>query len=320
MKKFSKILLILLALVIVLTLLFLYKYGPNFNIYLFPPSVEQYVDDALTKMNNGINTHSREWNETKSEVCDVTKNMKSYEETHDILNKASKVAGGKHSFLIMPEEVKEISHSFDFPQVKIEDNILYIKLTPIMLANQEESQKYVDIVTNSLRNDSFKGVIIDLSNNTGGDMYPMITSVSALIPDGKILVYKNAAGATSDIVLKDGKLNNSFNSIVGLDKKINDLPVAIIINEMTGSSGEMVALSFRGLDNIKFFGKESAGYTSVNTQMNLYDGAILQLTTGSIVDRTGKEYLNEPIKPDIYSDNPMADATDWINGIISIQR
>lgn len=320
MKRFFKILLILSALVIVLTLLFLYKYGPNFNIYLFPPSVKQYVDGALAKMNNGINTKSKEWNETKSKVYDITKNMKSYEETHDILNKASKVAGGKHSFIIMPEEVVEISHSFDFPQVKIEDNILYIKLTPIMLADNEDNQKYVDAVSNSLYNNSFKGVIIDLSGNTGGDMYPMITSVSALIPNGKILVYKNAGGTTSDIVLKDGKLNNSLNSIVASDKKIKDVPVAIIINEMTGSSGEMVALSFRGLDNIKFFGKESAGYTSVNTQMKLYDGAILQLTTGSIIDRTGKEYLNEPIKPGIYSDNPIADATDWINGIIGIQR
>ena len=41
-----------------------------------------------------------------------------------------------------------------------------------------------------------RGVIVDLRNNTGGNMYPMIASVSPLLPDGVVLRFKSRKQTT----------------------------------------------------------------------------------------------------------------------------
>jgi C-terminal processing protease CtpA/Prc len=81
---------------------------------------------------------------------------------------------------------------------------------------------------------------------------------------------------------------------------------------MTASSGEAVLLCFKGMDQVRFFGSDTAGYCSVNNVRTLYDGARIQLTVGSDVDRTGRIYCEDPIPPDVVTDRPAEDAAAWI--------
>ena len=83
-------------------------------------------------------------------------------------------------------------------------------------------------------------------------------------------------------------------------------------NGLTASSGEATLLCFKGLENVRFFGCDTAGYCSTNTIKRLYDGAMIQLTIGCDVDRTGRKYCEDPIAPDVYTDDPIGDATEWI--------
>ena len=90
------------------------------------------------------------------------------------------------------------------------------------------------------------------------------------------------------------------------------VPVAVLQEGMTASSGEAVLLCFKGMERVRFFGSDTAGYCSVNTVHNLYDGARIQLTVGSVVDRTGRIYCENPIPPDVVTDRPDEDAAAWI--------
>ncbi|WP_275655875.1 S41 family peptidase [Streptococcus anginosus] len=90
------------------------------------------------------------------------------------------------------------------------------------------------------------------------------------------------------------------------------IPIAILVNGNTASSGEMTTLAFKGLPNVKTFGKPTAGYTTGNMVYSLYDGATIQLTVSRIIDRKGNRYENTPIEPDIAATTPLNDARTWL--------
>lgn len=78
----------------------------------------------------------------------------------------------------------------------------------------------------------------------------------------------------------------------------------------------MTVLAFKGLESVKIFGQPTASYTTGNNYYQLYDGAVLLLTTSSILDRTGKLYENEAIQPDVLTDQPLEEAESWLKGQI----
>ncbi|RRR33616.1 peptidase S41, partial [Schaalia georgiae] len=90
------------------------------------------------------------------------------------------------------------------------------------------------------------------------------------------------------------------------------ITIAILVNGNTASSGEMTTLAFKGLPNVKIFGKPTAGYTTGNMVYSLYDGATIQLTVSRIIDRKGNRYENTPIEPDIATTTPLNDARTWL--------
>jgi C-terminal processing protease CtpA/Prc len=65
----------------------------------------------------------------------------------------------------------------------------------------------------------------------------------------------------------------------------------------TASSGEVVAIAFRGRDRERSFGEPTAGLSTANRTFLLPDGAMLVLTTAIDVDRAGHRY-GEKVDPD----------------------
>ena len=153
------------------------------------------------------------------------------------------------------------------------------------------------------------GVVIDLRGNGGGDMYPMISSVHRFIPEGVIVSFRTRKG-TMKISL-DYVLN-----CAGIKKlSLIECPVAILTDEGTGSSAEALLLCFRGLEKARVFGLPTAGYASSNRPYMMSDGSVLVLTEGCDVARTGEEFCDDPIAPDINTETPMEDAINWINSL-----
>lgn len=72
--------------------------------------------------------------------------------------------------------------------------------------------------------------------------------------------------------------------------------VAVLIAARKRSSGEIVAVSFRGHGETRSLGQSTSGRTSSNRQFLLPDGSRIALTTARIVDRNGKvmPYRLEP--------------------------
>lgn len=305
-----------LALIIAAALTVFAKYGPDFGLYLVPPSAERYGKDALATIGkNGIYSGSDEWKSTYEECLKMIENAESYEDTYPAIKKALSVCGGKHSMLMTKSESQSTSDSYDevLPTVSLDGDIAIIKL-PDFLGTAEAGRKYAKVAEDFIHEnrDKVKGVVLDLRGNTGGDMGPMATAVSSLLPDGELMYY-HYRSYDVPVTLKDGVISNAGTGGKSLypDEKLK-VPVAILTDDMTASSGEALTLCFRGLENVKTFGAPTAGYTSVNMLYSLYDGAQMYLTVAFDKARTGEIFKETSIEPDVATDSPLEAALEWL--------
>ena len=307
-----------LIIIIAAALAVVMKYGPTFGFYLVPPSAETYGKNALSTIDkNGIFAGNDEWKSTYNECLKMIENAKNYDDTYDAIRKALSVGGGKHSMLMTKSESQDTTESYDevLPTVSLDGDIAIIKL-PDFLGTAEAGQKYAKVAEDFIHEnrDKIKGVVLDLRGNTGGDMGPMATAVSSLLPDGE-LVYYHYRSYDVPVTLKNGVVSNAGTGGKSLypEEKLN-VPVAILTDDMTASSGEALTLCFRGLENTRTFGAPTAGYTSVNMLYNMYDGAQMYLTVAFDKARTGEIFKETPIEPDVATDAPLEAALEWLRG------
>lgn len=171
------------------------------------------------------------------------------------------------------------------------------------------------------------GLIVDLTGDTGGNMWPMLSGLLPLLSAGPVEYFKAKAGGLSVIERRDdGLFYAGVPAIAGVDAlpmPVNQpRRIAVLIGGFTASSGEMTALAFRGQANTRFFGQTSAGYTSVNMTYGLRNGGTLGLATSTALDRNRQEYGGDiarssgnpagRIVPDAVTAAPMDEAERWI--------
>lgn len=193
------------------------------------------------------------------------------------------------------------------------DEILMIRL-PEFAGDSKAGAEYSKTVNDAIRQyaNYIKGVIIDLRGNTGGDMGPMVAAVSPLLEDG-VLMNFGIKGTLRPVILdKDCVSGGGSNVTIEDSFKVTGVPVAILQDDMTASSGEATLLCFRGLAYVKTFGTATAGYCSCNNVIKLCDGAKMLLTMGTDIARTGEEFCEDPIEPDEPADEPELSAVEWI--------
>ena len=268
-------------------------------------SNQRYVRQGVFLMDKfGLFAEGPEWQAAKKEALQAA--PASLEEAQDVVRAALKVAGGKHSFLYKAEDVQEdATKEWEKPEVRVEDGIAIFRLPPFS-GNTDEGVKYAQAVLEGVPDD-VRGVVIDLRGNTGGNMYPMIAAVHRFLPDDDVLCFrskKRTQQLTADYI---GRVAG----VQALDPI--DCPVALLTDERTASSGEATLICFRGLEKARVFGAPTAGYASANAPYPMPDGSKLVLTTSCDVARTGEEFCDDPIAPDVLTETPLEDALAWLN-------
>ena len=253
---------------------------------------------------------SPEWREVKSAILSEAKTLTTMDQAHDAVTRAAKAAGGKHSALV-PPVTDTASYTEVAPELKLlEGNILHVVL-PTHSGIKVPDSLYIHRVLNFLdEHQDARGVILDLRGNRGGNMGPMISAASPLLPNGIILRFKGRTRTTP--IFLEGILMGAGLSEKSIKKFPASTPVAILTDDMTGSSGEATLLCFRGLDNVRTFGKPTAGYASANIVKVLSDGYSLLITIAGDVARTGEVFCDDPIDPDVLTETPLEDAAAWI--------
>ena len=160
------------------------------------------------------------------------------------------------------------------------------------------------------------GWIVDLRQNTGGSMVPMLGGLRPLLGNTLGIGFRDAHGKVQRPLVGHG-LDASDPHGPDLSKNA----VAVLTGPKTASSGEVVAIAFRGRPNTRSFGSATHGLSTGNVVYPLADGSLLVLTTSVDVDRNGKAYGDklEPDQvvttpPDAGADSVMNAAAAWLAG------
>lgn len=166
------------------------------------------------------------------------------------------------------------------------------------------------------------GWIVDLRGNGGGNVWAMMAGVGPILGEGELgktkKYYENGKAGMRDAEEPD------YAKTTG--KSVHLLiapPVAVLIDRDTGSSGEGVAIAFRGRPDTRFFGELTYGAATATFPYTLSDGAQIYLVIGTMEDRNGNEYPNG-VAPDqeilseatISTNDPVIHAaTEWFSGL-----
>lgn len=297
--------------------------GPRMGLWLIPPSPQRYADTALDLMDAGYYADSPTWIQARADAVDATRNAETLADTYPALEAAAAVAGGKHSSFRSPERARgndaDATAEFVAPTLVSSEGVTTIAVPELGGVSTELQQQYADAAAHGIADAASAtcGWIVDLRQNRGGTMYPMLAGVAPLLPDGTALEFETVGGTRTPATLTEGGIAVGSGSpalATSVRTKVTGQDVAVLQDEMTASSGEAVLTAFRGLPGVETFGTPSAGYASANQVFDLYDGARLMLTTAAYVDRNGVVLPEAPLAPDhttTAADAPGA-AAEWL--------
>jgi C-terminal processing protease CtpA/Prc len=279
---------------------------------------KKYIEEAILLMkHHSVNKGKVDWDKLTSEAIGAIKNKKTNKEIYPVISNSIGDLDDHHSGFYPPEMVqsymktyKQSGLEFPFPKDSlINGNMGYITLPAIGNLNNDDWNLYVNDFYKKIQwldSQKLKAWIIDLRENDGGMFSPMFKAIEPFLDQQNVVGSKDSNGKISYYRNKDKNIlfDNTLVATIDAAKiklKNKDLPIFIWVSKKTASSGEFVTAAFVGQKNAKVVGVNTQGLTSDNSEFRLSDGAILKLTTGILINRTGEEYreIGKGITPEI---------------------
>lgn len=231
--------------------------------------------------------------------------------------------GDHHSFFMTANELKNWKEDgsqvskVQFPTYQIMDSCGYIVVPPFHGGNPKQVLAYADSMQAAiayLYNSNIKGWIVDLRQNTGGNMSPMVAGLGPLFSGTTLGSLVDVNGKSSAWHYENGRYfwdNDTGWSVSHPVTLAAQLPIAVLTSNQTGSSGEAVTVSFIGNKHTRSFGQSTWGLTTGNGSFDLPDGSQVFLASTIMADRNNKQY-KESIAPDTIIDNKKDDKKDAV--------
>lgn len=198
------------------------------------------------------------------------------------------------------EIVNNVNARFEF--ITLPNNIGYLKIVGIgpNVDGQKEAERIRNVI-DTLNTNHINRWIIDLRYNGGGNINVMLAGLVPLLNTKTpvSIVDKNGAFPIK-AEIKNGNFWYGGINAFHLENNpiINNPKIAILTSRWTSSSGEFVAVAFKGQSNTKFFGEETGGFTTNNSWEIINNEIALVISTGTYCDRNGTEYKH-CVKPDV---------------------
>ena len=165
-----------------------------------------------------------------------------------------------------------------------EDKIGYVRLTLFGEQTTAELEKAI----RKLDDQGMQALVLDLRDNPGG-LLDQAAKVSSLFLPPKTLVVSTEG--------RDPSERREYR-VPGRGKHY-ELPLVVLINEGSASASEIVAGCIQDLKRAVIVGEKSFGKGSVQSVIELQDGAAMRLTTAKYYTPSHKVIHEQGITPDI---------------------
>lgn len=162
----------------------------------------------------------------------------------------------------------------------LEDGIGYISISQF---SGDAADRFTDALQYFAAQNA-RGMIIDVRNDPGGLLTTVNRIADSILPEGVIVYIQD----------REGKRTDYYS-----DENYSDLPLVVLVNDMSASASEILAASVQALNRGKVVGTTTFGKGIVQTLISFdEDGAGMQLTTSSYYDANGRSIQGVGVVPD----------------------
>ena len=155
----------------------------------------------------------------------------------------------------------------------VDDVTGYVRIDRFAMTTYREFKEHTD----NLRSQGMERLIIDLRYNGGGIMEAAEKIADELIKGNKTIVYTKGR-------------NHQFDKIVRSTDggTLEDYPVIVLVNEFSASASEIVAGALQDHDRALIAGRRTFGKGLVQSQFQLPDKSVLQMTISRYYTPSGR--------------------------------
>jgi carboxyl-terminal processing protease len=163
----------------------------------------------------------------------------------------------------------------------------------------------VDDQIEDLLDQGMEGLVLDLRDNPGGDVYSVEKIARHFIPNGILAQPVSRNATTEDFTVTDSE--------------ILPVPFVILINEESASASEILAGAVQDYKTGTLVGVKSYGKASIQVIYALSNGGGLKMTIAKYLTPFGRDIGGTGIEPDIVSErDPDSARDDQLNQAIQV--
>ena len=161
------------------------------------------------------------------------------------------------------------------------ENLLYLRVSNF---DEHVTQKATEFIN---KNKNVKGIILDLRNNPGGLLNQAVELTNLFVDDGVIVSQKGRNTEKNEV--HKAKAN----------KKITNLPLAVLVNNGSASASEIVSGALQDLKRAIVVGENTFGKGSVQMILAVDDKEAIRLTVARYYLPSGRTIQAVGVSPDV---------------------
>jgi C-terminal processing protease CtpA/Prc len=229
-----------------------------------------------------------------------------------------------HGFVIPSDRLDDLEgffHRTTQPSARLVGQVAVLRLPSFGRAPQTRAaHQYVAAAWRALRTMTTScGWVLDLRNDLGGDVFPMLGAVASFLEVRKPLGSLSASGDVDWVRVHEGAMRVFFRGGTheqtfdyGSPPTITPRRVAVLIGPDTVSSGEATLVALLSQSGVRTFGLPTRGLAGSPKRITMPDGAELWVTEVIDVDAMRTPYPGA-IAPDVQvGDGALDEARDWL--------
>jgi carboxyl-terminal processing protease len=306
-------------------------------------TAEALLDEALGFMEkNYYRKNAIQWDELKAAAKARLNASSSCEDAYGAIGWCFSRINEAHSFLMPParaaqynDDTSRLSHLpllgdlvGEIRGEWIQDSIGYLTIPWVSTTDSLVCLRIADSLQEIIaRLDTRKIArwIIDLRQNTGGNCWPMLAGIGPLLGEG-VCGYFVSDHERIPISYHDGAAFQGKHILCrvshdGYQTQCRQKSIVVLTGHRTVSAGEIVALAFKGRQQVCLYGEPTAGLTTANATYSLSDHSMLVLTVCQEADCTGRicagsifpdKYINQPFSTTTLNDPVRSAAVHWL--------
>jgi hypothetical protein len=279
------------------------------------PPATRYLDAAIALMReHSLRRADIDWTTLRADALEHARGATTPAQAHLAVRFALRELGDGHSYLQSAAATRVLATTavanartgspLTAPEAqRLGEHLGYVSVPSFAGGTPAQQVEFAEKLKNEIQaadGAQICGWVVDLRQNTGGNLWPMLAGLGPLLGEGDLAASVYPDGRRIAVWHREGQAGfGDFTQLRVLSayRVAAGVPAAVLLGPATASSAEILAVALRSRGATRSFGAPTRGLSAGNRIFSLADGASLVLTVAATTDTAGRVYAG-PIVPD----------------------